>query len=175
MKLLPFLTLVCVMFLSNCAPLQDIQQPKKVSMTESKQIERSKPKHIGYGESGSYGLYDYTVYKHSVSIKAPGVVLINFADVYDINKDGYYDSVFVFQEGAWRFASTLGPEYRLIPNSTSSSVLRDHIGLASVARNQINERRAREAERKRREQEEAFRQYQEGVRNGTIQPYYGNQ
>lgn len=168
---IPLLIIMTALFLSQCAPIQDMSQPKKITPTQSQAIERAKPKHVGTGQSGSYGLYDYTVYNHSVKIRATsGVVRISYIDVFDINRDGYLDSVFAFQDGVWRFVSTLGPQYRLIPNSTSSDVLRDYIGLAHHAKREIDARNARAAEQKRRAEIEAFQQYQEGVQQGTIPP-----
>lgn len=175
MKKKTFLTLaLSVLILSQCAPISDMQQPKKIDPAQSKAIERAKPPHSGSGQSGSYGLYDYTVYTYSVKIRATsGVVRISYIDVFDINRDGRFDSVFAFQDGVWRFVSTLGPEYRLIPNSTSSDVLKDYLGLAYHAKREIQERNTRAAEQKQRAEAEAYRRYQEDVRNGVIhQPYY---
>lgn len=144
------LTLISTLFLSQCAGLNVFKTKPQIP------VEQAKPKHVGPGETGSYGLYDYVVYRWSVSIKAVSpVVTVTEAQVYDMNRDGRLDSVFVYQKGAWYFISLLGPQYRLIPNTADKSILRDYLMLANYARKEV----ARKKEALQKQKKESSQEY----------------
>ncbi len=108
-----------------------------VSEKESKSLNNANPqfhpKHIGSGKTGSYQLYDFTVFQNSVSIKAasPDIFVIA-AEVYDINYDGKFDSVYILKKGRWIFFTLLNHDG---DGDEKTSTLCNYIGFANHARN----------------------------------------
>jgi hypothetical protein len=154
-----FPILLIALFLTNCAQFQF--QPK-ITSAASEAVRKAQPKHVGDGQYGSYGLYDFTVYSHSVVIKATSaVVIITDVTVYDLNRDGSLDSIFVLEDGVWKFATYLGPRYRLIESTASKSLLDDYIGLGNHARRDIRIRNAAAARRQKEAQERTYLYYQD--------------
>ena len=128
-----------------------------ITPSSSEAVRKAQPQHVGGGQNGSYGLYDFTVYDYSVVIKATSaVVTVTNVTVYDLNKDGSLDSVFVLEHGLWKFGTLLGPQYRLIPSTASSSLLNDYLGLGNYARRDIRIRNEAAARRQKESQERIY-------------------
>jgi hypothetical protein len=156
MKTKSFLvTILITLFLTNCGQFQMFKPA--VTPSSSEAVRKAQPKHIGDGQSGSYGLYDFTVYNHSVIIKATStVVTITDVTVYDLDRDGSLDSIFVLEHGVWKFATYLGPRYRLIESTASKSLLNDYLGLGNYARRDIRIRNEAAARRQKESQERIY-------------------
>lgn len=110
--------------------------------TQKSEISHLMPLHIGTPEFGSYGLYDYTVYTYSVSIRATSPdIQISFVEVFDRNRDETFDSVFVLEKGVWKFASTLNSKHPLLSQNTAEiSILNNYISLANHVREATHKR-----------------------------------
>jgi len=128
------------------------RQPEVDAVT-SKQIEAGHPHHTGPVTTGQTGMHTYRASKFIVEIKTTtNAARIEQVFVEDINKDSILDSVWVNDYGTWRFASTLGPDYRLIRNTASKKLLKDYLNLAGDIRRNIKVQEEKERAQRAREQ-----------------------
>ncbi len=132
MKCLVFLTLI---LLSNCAHWYAATDPKY-----SETIKNSIPDHAGHPLYGIDGAYNYALYPHSIELKArTGVMRAYWLEIFDLDRDGQYDSVYAFVDRQWRYGCTpsLRKEYRIIDSGLSRSFVSDSINRAEQIRQRV--------------------------------------
>ncbi len=130
MKYLVFLT--TLLLLSNCAHWYAVTDPKY-----SDTLKNSMPDHAGRPIYGIAGAYNYALYKHSIELKArTGVMRVFWVEIFDLDLDGEYDSVYAFVDKQWRYGCTpsLRKEYRIIDSGLSRSFVSESIDRAEKIR-----------------------------------------
>lgn len=117
-----------LIILTQCEIFERKIQNKNSSISPEHQ-----PMHLGEGKKGSYQLFDFIVFKNSVSIRAtsPDISVIA-SEVYDTDKDGDLDSVYILKNGNWIFFTLLNKNE---DSDEKTSTLCNYIGLANHARN----------------------------------------
>lgn len=122
------------LFLSSCGTFTKL---------EVKEVEVSQtiPLHIGNPEFGKYGLYDYSVYNDSVSLRSGSPdITIGLAEVHDCDENGKFDSVWILGNKGWKYFSTLKSSY---PNTASISTFQGYVSLANHIKRLVKERKER--------------------------------
>jgi hypothetical protein len=94
---------VFTVFLStSCGHLLKMQNPQKYSS----RLENSRPLNIGKVQTTKYGAYHVQIYDRSVIFMAmTKVITPGNVEVFDLDHDGVFDAVFVYQSGMWSFSA----------------------------------------------------------------------
>lgn len=141
-----FIPLFIMAFLTSCTI--HVRKPS-LFRTSSEKVLHSIPETKGVSRTGTHHLYSYTVYDNSVVlIPLSHLVEIEQAYVFDLNKDGYFDSTWVLYKGEWQFRTTL--DYISLPSTLDVSVFTECIRVSSYAR--TYEKRKREAAPKQKKE-----------------------
>jgi hypothetical protein len=127
-------TLILLVILSisliSCSSISTSEQ----SFEELTAINSYRPLHVGKPSYGRYNLYSYNLYDHSIEIAAIDAdIIIYHAEIFDSNKDGTYDTVWVTEKGVVKFGSILKRKDNPV-QTASSSMVSDFIGLGHTIR-----------------------------------------
>jgi hypothetical protein len=160
MKSLQILLLaITSLFFSNCAHWYGLVDGENYSES----IKSSKPKPIGSYESGTWGAYSYKAYARSVTLKAPmGVMRVYEVEVFDVDQNGRFDTVFALYDGKWRYGCTkeMKIKYPMVDSGLSSGFVMKYIKEATrikwsiTKRNAEKKRQARILEEKKKKPQE---------------------
>lgn len=134
MKKYPFLIytpvlLILLLFFASCTPHIDPEQELiRNYMPDSRETCQ---------KYGKYGEYSYNLYAHGIELHALSPELsATYVEVWDVNHDGTFDSVWSLDHGKWRFWSN--QKHQILVNDPDPSFSTGLIGLAHIIRNLEN-------------------------------------
>ena len=133
-------TLILLTILSISLIFCSCVSQHKQSLEEQVSINSFRPYHEEDPTYGRYNLYSYNLYKHSIEIVALNAdIAIYHAEIFDTNKDGIYDSVWVTQKGVVQFGSVI--RHKFLNQTAPISIVHDFIGLGHIIKKYDREKR----------------------------------
>jgi ABC-type molybdate transport system substrate-binding protein len=122
---------VFTVFLStSCGHLLKMQNPQKYSV----RLENSRPLNIGKVQTTKHGAYHVQIYDRSVIFMAmTKVITPGNVEVFDLDHNGTFDAVFVYQ-GSWSFGATqdFREKYSTLYSTLNQATVNEWIETAAV-------------------------------------------